>query len=248
MRLKENIFDVNCVISYSTNRNLYIGSDICLNNLKKKVYSMMCKVINANDDVGNKVVSVASPFYQLIVVLITVTKDSLVYFTNLQNLNKDIEDNIISNNTDSKELIVKQLRFLINCCCNPLFHEIINKFNRQICYQIILPLAVSTDKEINDLEESPGEFVNFAIDCIGKQDSKTPKSESFYLFEVMCDFLDRSQFTKHIVHIFTMALEFLVTESTQNQDLSAAFQDLNELGNTYFWAKHTPEKKIEVIL
>ena len=99
-------------------------------------------------------------------------------------------DQILGSEQIISSFVYKKLKYIKKTIVIKYFYQKLVNNNEELLAKIVLPLSTSTKSEINNIEDSPSEFVAFALDCVGKQRSKLPKSEAICLYENLCDNID----------------------------------------------------------
>ena len=69
-------------------------------------------------------------------------------------------------------------------------YDIFAESKVQLFYNVILPCLITTDSELINLEESPEEFVSYALDTADAHKSVTLKCGAMKLLEILCDSID----------------------------------------------------------
>jgi len=123
--------------------------------------------------------------------------------------------------------------------------------------QIILPCLVSTQKEVDNLENNPEEFVSLSLDLIDKQVSrlklklimhklsKIRKTEVAILLETLCDSVDGC--VTFFVNLCCLIIEYSIF-SNKLEEIPTKYPLLQKIMNTKFFKQTTPLMKVEACL
>lgn len=82
--------------------------------------------------------------------------------------------------------------------------------------QVVMPYLRLSEKEREDMQDNPKEFVSYGIDICSKQKSRTYKSQASRLLEALIDNVD-GMLTFAVDHVFQMMNALFTGESTVKQ-------------------------------
>lgn len=189
LRFKTWETDEKNILSYSKNNQKTMHIDNDLNVLKTNVYYLCKKLVKVNNreaKMSRFIIEEKSKFHEFLLSLVTVTVNSLSHI--IKNHKADIKD--IFGEKDAKFFITSKINFLCASTESTLLMSKLYEVRETVFWDIILLFSVSGQDELEQMDSSPPEFVNFSMDCVGTHKSKVPKTEVIKLYEYSCDNLD----------------------------------------------------------
>lgn len=149
-------------------------------------------------------------------------------------------------NDDIRDLCIVLLENMIICTKSRMFADLFARTRTKVMVDVLFLFLATSEKERDDAEEQPKEFMNLALDVWDKQESKTIKTQAAKWIEAFCSKIDG--WVSFWSMFCIQAIDWFINENNTNDQTKMNYIVLIELYKEKFLSKLPAEIVVETCL